>query len=376
MKNRYLYLITFLGLDVIASAIALVIANAIAEKPFPPEHQFSYIIFPLIVCLSLYTFKVYNILWEYANYSEILHIVPAAIMSVGILFLAQAAAVGVTMNYTAYLILAFLVVVFVYIIRLTYKHIVFKLQKEIDIKDGKTKSLIIGNIMLIGAGSAGGMIINEFAVKSEYSKASIKCVIDDNPFLKGKYISGVKIVGDRNFIPEAAEKYNIDYIIFNIQNCDNKNRTEILNICQKTKCKLKIIPSICRMYSEDELSNLSSKIRNVEIEDLLEREVIDINNEITAEYLNGKVVLVTGGGGSIGSELCRQIAAHNPKQLIIFDIYENNAYDIQNEIKFKFPDLNVVTLIGSVRDSKRMDYVFAPISLSWFSTRRRISMCL
>jgi len=212
--------------------------------------------------------------------------------------------------------------------------------------------------MLIGAGSAGGIIINEFAHKKEYSKSKIMCAIDDNPHLKGNFISGVKIIGGREMIPTAVKKYDISTIIFAIPNCDNEEKKKILNICQETGCEVKLIPSICKMYSENELSDLTSAMRKVEIEDLLGREVIDVNSEKSLDYVTDKVVLVTGGGGTIGSELCRQIAIHNPKKLIIFDIYENNAYEIQNELKYKFPELNLITLIGSVRDSKRLDFVF------------------
>ena len=156
-------------------------------------------------------------------------------------------------------------------------------------------------------------------------------------------------------IEEAVDKFDIKYIIFAIPNCKSSEKSEILNICQKTGCTVRVLPSICKLYNPSELS---SSIREVQIEDLLGREPVDINVNKILNYVSNKVVLVTGGGGTIGSELCRQIASHNPRQLIIFDIYENNAYEIQNELKYAFPGLNLVTLIGSVRDSKRLDCVF------------------
>ena len=224
-------------------------------------------------------------------------------------------------------------------------------------KDAENDSLrVFGNIMLIGAGSAGEMIINEMARNSSFSDCKIKCVIDDDPYKKGQYISGVKVIGGREKIIEAAERYNISVIVFAIPACSSADKSEILNICQKTNCKLKIVPAICAMYNPTELSHT---IRKVEIEDLLGRDTIDINIGSEMNYVSNKVVLVTGGGGSIGSELCRQIAMFGPKQLIIFDIYENNAYDIQNELLQIHPNLNLVTLIGSVRDSKRLNHLFA-----------------
>lgn len=158
-------------------------------------------------------------------------------------------------------------------------------------------------------------------------------------------------------IIEAAEKYRVDTILFAIPSCNNTQKFEILTICQQTGCTLKIIPSIYQMI-DPRPSGLSSKIRKVEIEDLLGREPIELDVNRIINYVAEKTVLVTGGGGTIGSELCRQIAEHSPKKLVIFDIYENNAYDIQNELKRTHPELDMIALIGSVRDSKRMDSVF------------------
>ena len=210
--------------------------------------------------------------------------------------------------------------------------------------------------MIIGAGSAAAMLINEF---KSYKPSGIKfkCIIDDDPSKKNTYISGVKVYGDRNRIIEAAEKYEIDTILFAIPSCGSKERSEILNICKETSCRLKIVPSVYQMICREK-SSISDKIRKVEIEDLLGREPISLDIDRVINYVAGKTVLVTGGGGTIGSELCRQIAAHEPKRLIVFDVYENNAYDIQNELKRKYPKLDLVTLIGSVRDSKRLECMF------------------
>ena len=215
------------------------------------------------------------------------------------------------------------------------------------------KNSAVKNVMLIGAGLAAKSVITEYSYNERFK---IRCAIDDDVYKKNQYISGVFIVGGREKILSAVEKYNIDTIIFAIPSCDNKNKTQILNICQQTDCDLRILPPI---YKLKDVNELSTSIRKVEIEDLLGRALITINDEKLLNYVKGKVVLVTGGGGTIGSELCRQIAFNNPKQLIIFDVYENTAYDIQNELKYKYPDLDLVTLIGSVRDTKRLDYIFS-----------------
>ena len=208
-------------------------------------------------------------------------------------------------------------------------------------------------IMVIGAGGAGKMIIRELR-SSEKIKGRVCCVIDDNPIKRGRIIEGVPIVGNRHDIVRMAEKYGITHIIFSIPTCSIEERTRILNICKETSCKLQIIPGLYQLVN-DEVS--VTKLRDVEITDLLGREQVQVNNEEILESLSGKTVLVTGGGGSIGSELCRQIARANPARLVIFDIYENNAYAIQQELLRKHPELDLVVLIGSVRNSNRINWV-------------------
>ena len=207
--------------------------------------------------------------------------------------------------------------------------------------------------MIIGAGEAGSMIIRE--IKTSYALSRrIMCVIDDNPSKKGKYIHGIKIVGDRKVIKKYVDKYKIDEIILAIPSASTKTTKEILRICNETTCKLKVLPGMYQLITE-EVS--VSKLREVSIEDLLGRDTIEIDLNSVLSHLEDKTVLVTGGGGSIGSELCRQIAAYKPRRLIIFDIYENNAYDIQQELRRKYPSLNLKVLIGSVRNTKRIEMV-------------------
>lgn len=356
MKNRNLTLVLFLVCDLLIAEFSLAISlvfthNSIFFNKFDIV-SFSYLAWPILLLLILYILKVYNILWSHSGLMEILRISASAFFSIFGLVFAQFSLFGRCFDSEVIIILLFLSIVLIYTSRLIFKKLT-NIQKFIDFDE--SSKLLSGNIMLIGAGSAGEMIINEFTSKPEYSKCKIKCVIDDDQYKRDKYICGIRIIGGRELIVSAAEKYDISTIVFAIPNCDSDNKSAILDLCQKTSCKLKVVPSVCRLYN---ISEISHTLREVQIEDLLGRDPIDLTNNIDLQYLNNKVVLVTGGGGSIGSELCRQIASVGPAQLIIFDIYENNAYDIQNELHNNFPNLKLVTLIGSVRDSNRLDSVF------------------
>lgn len=209
------------------------------------------------------------------------------------------------------------------------------------------------NTMVIGAGEAGSMIIHELKYSRQLNRR-VMCIIDDNPSKKGKYLHGVPIVGNKDTIIENVKKYKINEIVLAIPSATQKVTREILRICNTTECKLKVLPGMYQFITE-EVS--VSKLREVSIEDLLGREAINIDLDSVTGYVMGKTVLVTGGGGSIGSELCRQISKYNPKCLIIFDIYENNAYEIQQELKKKYPLLHLEVLIGSVRNTKRIESV-------------------
>lgn len=209
-------------------------------------------------------------------------------------------------------------------------------------------------IMVIGAGEAGQVIIKELQHSGRLN-TRVCCVIDDNPGKKGRYLEGVEIIGGRKAIPKAVEEYGITRIIFAIPSAKRHTRTAILNICEETGCKLQTLPGIYQLV-KGEVS--VSQLRDVDIADLLGRDEIEIDNNELSQLIAGQTVLVTGGGGSIGSELCRQIAEQKPKQLVIFDIYENNAYDLQQELKHSHPELNLKVLIGSVRDEARIRSIF------------------
>ncbi len=207
-------------------------------------------------------------------------------------------------------------------------------------------------VMIIGAGVAGHMLIREYA-ESDKLHGKVVCIIDDDPKKLGYRIEGIPVVGNRSDIVEAAKRHDIDKIIYSIPSCSAEDRKEILNICSQTGCKVEKVPGLYQLANGHGIGNL----RKVEPQDLLGRDPVQVNLDEIYGYIAGKVVMVTGGGGSIGSELCRQIARSSPKLLLIFDIYENNAYDIQMELKHDYPDLNMEVLIGSVRNTARLDYV-------------------
>jgi FlaA1/EpsC-like NDP-sugar epimerase len=212
------------------------------------------------------------------------------------------------------------------------------------------------NVMIIGAGSAGNMLLHDLKNSPEMSGYRAACFIDDDKTKIGRSLGGVKVVGDTTTIAENVKKYNTSVIIFAIPSCPNDRRAEILNECSKTGCEVRTLPSLSQMVN----GHVSMRnVRNIQVEDLLGREPVKLNLDGVRNFLAGKTVMVTGGGGSIGSELCRQIASFNPSRLIILDIYENNAYDIQNELLRKYPELSLVTLIGSVRDVVRVESVLS-----------------
>ena len=277
------------------------------------------------------------------------------VVALGALFICQMAVYGRAISAPAMLLTFFLAFFLTVVFRLCMKDIILRVSSR-EAAENNSADKLKGNIMIIGAGCAASMIINELR-DNKVNNCKFKCAIDDDPAKKNTYILGIRVYGDRNSIIEAAEKFQIDTILFAIPSCDNKEKVEILNICKETGCELKIVPSIYQMMNSGE-KGISKKIRKVQIEDLLGREPISLDINRIIDYVAGRTVLVTGGGGTIGSELCRQIAEHDPKRLVIFDIYENNAYDIQNELRRKYPELDLVTLIGSVRDSKRLESVF------------------
>ena len=317
----------------------------------PVESRDSYIkiitLYSLGCILVLWITGLYNLVWRFVSYIEL---VKTFFVSVGLSIIHS---LIITAFFTpmpmAYhfggMILQFALLT---VIRFSYKFVVFERARRKRFDDANKR------VMLIGAGSAGQLILRDVNTSSA-STDRIVCIIDDNPSKWSRSIDGIPIVGGRDDILVNVEKYSIDKIFLAIPAATAEEKRDILSICSETECELKQLPGIYQLTS----GQISvSSMKNVSIEDLLGRDPIRVDLREVYEQINGKVILVTGGGGSIGSELCRQIAAHNPKQLIILDIYENNAYEIQNELRERFPYLNLVVLIGSVRDSRRMFQIF------------------
>ena len=301
-----------------------------------------------ITVTVFFLFRLYNSIWVFVSTPEVFRILGAYIV-LGIVGVAGFHFYGVVLPRGSCLIGFVLSFCCTVGIRFSYRLI-----RTAQIKFAHLTHVSgLKNIMIIGAGDAGRAIANEF-VNSEYVRDHVACVIDDNPAKLHKQLCGVPIVGDRRTIPEMVTQYHIDKIIFAIPSCSARSRKEILDICTTTGCEVQMLPGIYQMVN-GEVS--VSKLRKVDPQDLLGREPIRVNIDEIISYISGKVVLVTGGGGSIGSELCRQIARANPKQLIIFDIYENNAYEIQMELKRTHPELNLKVLIGSVRNTSRVEQV-------------------
>lgn len=303
-----------------------------------------------IVCTVIinYIFKLYASLWRFASVEELKNVVCAVLIS-SFLQLCGMSIFKYKTPRSYIFIYTLLLAVFMIAPRFSYRFLRISYRKKNAEKERKP---II--TMVVGAGAAGYVLVREMK-NSKHLSRKIPCIIDDDPQKQGTYLQGIPIVGKKEDIEKMAKKYNIEEIIIAIPTISQEERKKLLDICQRTACKIKMLPGIYQMVN-DEID--MSMLQEVKIEDLLGRDSIDLRMDEIQEYIEGKVILVTGGGGSIGSEICRQVALHNPKQLIIVDNYENNAYAIQLELKKKYPDLNLVTLIATVRERGRVEEIF------------------
>ena len=310
-----------------------------AWKGFAPI----YTVFCIIV---FWMCKLYLSMWKYASYSELIYTAKATVIT-GVFHLVAITLLFNRMPISYYCIGIVFQFILVVGIRFSYRFVLL-------LRNQSRHASYVGNVMIIGAGNAGQAILHDMKRARELSDR-VCCFIDDNSNKWGRFIDGVPIVGGRDSILESVDKYNIQKIYLAMPSASAETRRDILNICKETDCELKNLPGMYELVRGDVTV---SKMKKVSVEDLLGREPIQADMKEVFDFINGKTVLVTGGGGSIGSELCRQIAAHSPKRLIIFDIYENNAYDIQMELRDKYTELDLITLIGSVRDSRRIFGVF------------------
>ena len=345
--HRRIVLIIFDIMTVCVSSIIPLWLRFIDEETIPDVYigsAWDFLLINIVITLIVfYLFKLYQSLWAFAGPTEAQNIVAACFLCA-------------VLNYGGMKLLRFPIprsYFFMYALVLTaittFGRFSYRFIRSIKHKAQNKKNA--SKVMVIGAGEAGNTVIKEL-VNSTYCTMSVKCIIDDNSNKWGQFIQGIKIVGGRDKIIESAAFYGIDEIIIAIPSANRATMRELVEICKETNCKLRTLPGIYQLVNGE--VNVS-KLRDVDVEDLLGRDPIKVDMESIYNYVKGKIILVTGGGGSIGSELCRQIAGHDPKQLIIVDIYENNAYDIQQELKYKYPELDLVVLIASVRNTNRMN---------------------
>lgn len=331
--------------------LSLIMRFEINIASVPEEYIQKYIVnvipFTIVTLIIFWCFRMYHSLWQYASIAELYKIVEACVVA-ELAHLCVTSFMGWMLPRSCY----FTSGVFL-IVAMSASRFMYRLLRQLINEYRHTSEQL--KIMIIGAGEATSVLMREISNSRYLDNSKVVCIIDDDLGKVGKYIRGVKIVGTRDHIKEYARYYDIDEIIFAIPSASTKDKREILNICKETSCNLKILPGVYQMVDGE--INIKD-LRNVDVLDLLGRDPVKVDIESIMGYVKDKTVLVTGGGGSIGSELCRQLVSHKPKCLVIFDIYENNAYDIQQELKIKYPDANVVTLIGSIRNTSRLESVF------------------
>ena len=351
-NQKRVRIIALIVLDIVALALCSFLALAlrfdfhdITQKYI--DNLFNYIIIDVIIMVTIFSFfKVYKSMWTYASITELINIMIACTIYEIIEFIYKNA-FNLDMPNSYYLIKLFLLYIFISAIRFSYR-IARALRDYEKVRLGNT------NTRIIGAGEAGRLLITEIYNNKENFKNKICCIIDDDKNKIGSYIKNIPIVGNRTKIKEFVNKYNIEEIIIAMPSITREKLNLILDECQKTKCEIKTLPSLSELVGKPTMK----KVRPISYEDFLGRKEIVVDLKTISSSLENKRILVTGGGGSIGSELCRQIAKCKPSELIIFDIYENNAYDIEQELIRNYPELNFKTIIGSVRDYDRLDNVF------------------
>ena len=312
------------------------------------ESIWGYLPIGIVITIALfYFFKLYHSLWNYAGVTEMENIFAACGISTILQY------IGMTiLRYPVPRSYFFIYGAILFLLTMSGR---FSYRLLRTLRNRNRKDPSPQNTMIIGGGEAANLIIKEISSSKHIHNAIVKCIIDDAPEKQGSYINGIRIMGTRQNIIEYVDLYNIQQIIIAMPSAPKKTISEIVSICKETNCELKILPGIYQMVTGEVVM---SKIRKVEIEDLLGREPIQTDLDSIMGYVKGKVILVTGGGGSIGSELCRQLASHDPKQLIIIDNYENNAYSIQQELKKTHPELDLVVRIATVRDPLTMKQIF------------------
>lgn len=346
---RLLLMVYDFAAVIVSFGIALWLRFDCKVTSVEPQYLTTYtktIIIYALFCLVVFWFlRLYKSIWRFASYSELMRVILATVVT-GVIYTGSLLVFNLHMPVSYYVIGITVQFIATLGIRFFYRFVLLlrgRTNNEVQKK----------NVMIIGAGSAGQMLFRDIKYAKETNE-TVACFIDDNPNKWDRYIDDVPVFGSRDHILEAVDKFNIEKIYVAVPSANPQDKRDILRVCNETSCELMNLPGMYQLYT-GEVS--VSKMKKVQIEDLLGRDPIKPNMDEVFAYVRNKVVLITGVG-SIGSELARQIASHNPKQLILFDVYENNAYDIQLELRKKYPNLDLVTLIGSVRDSRKMFDLF------------------
>lgn len=353
IKEKKIRIIMFLVLDVLSLTLCSFLAMALRFDFHNIPYKYTNIIYnyliidALILIFIFWAYRIYKSMWSYASISELISIFFSCTTFILVEYIYKCLILKLPLPRSYYLIKLFLLYIFISAIRYSYR--IAKTVKEYYRERSGLK-----NTMIIGAGDAGRLLITEIWNNKANFKNKICCVIDDDKNKIGSYIKNIPIVGNRKTIAKNVEKYHIEEIIIAIPSISHEKLNLIIDECQKTKCIIKTLPSLSELVGEPTMK----EVRPISYEDFLGRKEIVVDSEEITSKLTNSVVIVTGGGGSIGSELCRQIAKCNPKLLIILDIYENNAYDIEQELIRNYPNLNLKTIIGSVRDYDRLDKIF------------------
>lgn len=346
---RLLLMVYDFAAVIVSFGIALWLRFDCKVTSVEPQYLTTYtktIIIYALFCLVVFWFlRLYKSIWRFASYSELMRVILATVVT-GVIYTGSLLVFNLHMPVSYYVIGITVQFIATLGIRFFYRFVLLlrgRTNNEVQKK----------NVMIVGAGSAGQMLFRDIKHAKETNE-TVACFIDDNPNKWDRYIDDVPVFGSRDHILEAVDKFNIEKIYVAVPSANPQDKRDILRVCNETSCELMNLPGMYQLYT----GQVSvSKMKKVQIEDLLGRDPIKPNMDEVFAYVRNKVVLITGVG-SIGSELARQIASHNPKQLILFDVYENNAYDIQLELRKKYPNLDLVTLIGSVRDSRKMFDLF------------------
>lgn len=356
VNKKITKILVFVALDVLALILSSLASVGLRFdfSDIPSNYllnSYRYLIYDFIIMFVIFMFfKLYTSMWTYASIVELIDIIFSCIFFECVSY-AYKGMFKIEMPRSYYIIQLLLLILFVCMSRFSFRFIRFLI---INVENKRKKN----NTMIIGAGSAGKLLINEINNNQKGFTNRIMCIIDDDKNKNGTYINGIPVVGGRREIQKYCTKYNINEIIIAIPSASKEVIGKISEECSKTKCNIKILPAITALMDDNDSKEIMKKMRPLSYEDFLGRDQIVVDNNEIIKQIKDKVILVTGGGGSIGSELSRQIAKANPKQLIIFDIYENNAYDIEQELKRNYPKLNLKAIIGSVRDYDRLEDVF------------------